>query len=215
MSPDDYQQAWKAQASRTRVTVDADLLLQEVQRNQHDFPKLILLRDLGDVGSSLLMLAAWIVMGVTLASPWSWYLMAPALIWTIGFILAARARRKQIPADPADTPLRTSVKQSLAFIDHRIRLRRTAFWWSILPTGLAVAAFIVHTSWLKANGWLDALTDVNAVILVFLVPLYYFLYHVHQRRAGQEFQPRRQELLTLLATLDESLPEAEPAPPSP
>ena len=32
MEPDKYQQAWQAHSSQTRVTIDADLLLKEVQR---------------------------------------------------------------------------------------------------------------------------------------------------------------------------------------
>jgi hypothetical protein len=37
MNPDTYQQAWQAQSSRTRVTVDAERLLKEVQRSQAQF----------------------------------------------------------------------------------------------------------------------------------------------------------------------------------
>ena len=37
MDPDKYQQAWQAHSSQTRVTVDADLLLKEVQRDQREF----------------------------------------------------------------------------------------------------------------------------------------------------------------------------------
>ena len=38
MDPDKYQQAWQAHSSQTRVTVDADLLLKEVQRSPTRFP---------------------------------------------------------------------------------------------------------------------------------------------------------------------------------
>ena len=37
MAPDSLQQAWRAHASQTRVTIVADLLLKEVQRNQRKF----------------------------------------------------------------------------------------------------------------------------------------------------------------------------------
>ncbi len=37
VEPDKFQQAWQAQTSATRVTVDADLLLKEVRRNQRNF----------------------------------------------------------------------------------------------------------------------------------------------------------------------------------
>ena len=51
MNPDKYQQAWQAQSSQTRVTVDADLLLKEVQRIQRTFRAMIFWRDFREVGS--------------------------------------------------------------------------------------------------------------------------------------------------------------------
>ena len=56
MDPDNLQQAWQAQSSQTRVTIDADLLLKEVQRNQRDFRATIFRRDVIEVGVGLLML---------------------------------------------------------------------------------------------------------------------------------------------------------------
>ena len=94
MEPDKYQQAWQAQTSQTRVTIDADLLLKEVQRNQRELRATIVFRDLSEIGSSLVLLPVWIVLGVTAASPWTWYLMVPAFIWSIGFILVDRMRHE-------------------------------------------------------------------------------------------------------------------------
>jgi len=49
MEPDKYQQAWQARTSQVRVTIDADLLLKEVQRNQRDFRATIFRRDVVEV----------------------------------------------------------------------------------------------------------------------------------------------------------------------
>ena len=38
MDPDKYQQAWQADSAQTRVKIDANLLLEEVQRSQREFP---------------------------------------------------------------------------------------------------------------------------------------------------------------------------------
>ena len=65
MDPDKYQQAWQAHSSQTRVTVDADLLLKEVQRNQRNFRATIFWRDVREVGVGLLMLPLWFYLGVT------------------------------------------------------------------------------------------------------------------------------------------------------
>jgi hypothetical protein len=56
MGPDIYQQAWKAQSSRTRVTVASDLLLREVQRSQRFFQAVIFWRDFREIVVALLMI---------------------------------------------------------------------------------------------------------------------------------------------------------------
>ena len=51
MDPDKYQQAWQAAATQPHVTIDADLLLNEVQRQQRSFQKSIFWRDFREVGA--------------------------------------------------------------------------------------------------------------------------------------------------------------------
>jgi len=87
MDPDKYQQAWQAHSSATRVTVDPDLLLKVVQRNQTRFPNDnsrsryrrsrrgtadVALLDLSRPYGSL---------------PWTWWLGVPAILWVIGTLL--------------------------------------------------------------------------------------------------------------------------------
>jgi CubicO group peptidase (beta-lactamase class C family) len=207
MDPDKYQQAWQAQSSETHVAIDTDLLLKAVQRNQHDFRALVSLQDFALIGISLLLLPVWIYMGVAMASPWTWYLTVPALLWVIGFILVFRARYERTPRVPNESLL-SCAKESLALVEHRIWLQRNAFWWSILPMVVPLLAFCAHLSWLKFKVGADALSDVNAVIFVLLVALLFFIYQVNQRAACGGFELRRQELLALLASLgDESTGE--------
>src|SRR5688572_19365689 len=98
MNPDDYKQAWQAQSSQTQLSIHADVLLKEVQRNQQSFAATIFWRDVREVGVSLLMIPAWIYMGIALKLPWSWYLTVPALVWVFGYILVDRRRhRRQSP----------------------------------------------------------------------------------------------------------------------
>ena len=205
MDPDKFQQAWQTQTSATRVTIDTDLLLKEVQRSQRDIRALVSLNDYTEIGISLLLIPVWIYMGVTMASPWTWYLAVPAFLWVIGFLLVFRARYERPSKVPNDSLL-GCVKESLALIEHRIWLQRNAFWWSILPMTLPLLAFTAHVSWLKFQVGADALRDVNAVIFVALLGLMFFMYTVNQRVAKKGlFEVRRQELLALLASLgDES-----------
>ncbi|MBI2436026.1 MAG: beta-lactamase family protein [Candidatus Hydrogenedentes bacterium] len=207
MSPDEYQKAWQAQASQTHVTIDADLLLKEVQRDQREFRAKTSRNDFAVIGILLLLLPELIFLGFTTASPWTWYLLVAGLIWIIGFILVGRARLKPTPNDPGE-PLLSCVKDSLALVEHQIWSMRNIFWWYLLPMAIPLLAFTAHVSWLKARSWLDALGDVNSLIFVFFLALGYFIHYMSQRVVRTQYEPRRQELLTLLANLsDESTGE--------
>src|SRR5690348_13764074 len=127
MNPDKYQQAWQAHSSETRVSVDADLLLKQVQRNQRDFQATILRRDVIEVGVGVLLLPYWFYMGLTSPQPWTWWLTVPAIIWVIGFFIIDRRRHPQKPNDPS-APLVSCVKNSLTQVEHQIYLLRNVFW---------------------------------------------------------------------------------------
>src|SRR4029077_18472047 len=110
MDPDKYQQAWQAQSSHTRVTVDADLLRKEVQRNQREFRATIFWRDFREVGVALLLLPLDFYLGFHLALPWTWWLSVPAAVWVAGFILVDRMRHTQKPSEPGDPLLKIATE---------------------------------------------------------------------------------------------------------
>jgi CubicO group peptidase (beta-lactamase class C family) len=198
--PDKYQQAWQAQSSQARVAVDANVLLNEVQRSQENFQAMIFWRDFREVAVALMLLPIWFVMGYTLSLPWSWYLTVPAIIWSGGFILVDRKRHPQGPGE-ADKPLRESVKESLTQVEHQIWLLRNVFWWYLLPFTLSILAFFAQVAWsLRFAGRVEAL--IFFVILAGSVfAMYSFIYYLNQRAVRVELEPRREELLTLLASL--------------
>lgn len=205
MRPDEFQQAWQSDAAQDRVTIDADLLRKEVQRNRQDFRATIARRDCLEVGVALLLLPVWIYMGITDASPWTWYLTVPALIWVAGYILVFRMRHKQDPGQP-DDPLLTCVKRSLTEVEDQIWLLRNVFWWYLAPLAIPLLAYTAHLAWLKSRDWLVAISSENAFSMIFFVAIFYFLYYINQRAVRVQLEPRRQELLTLLANLgDESI----------
>ncbi|MDZ4857445.1 MAG: serine hydrolase domain-containing protein [Candidatus Hydrogenedentes bacterium] len=200
MSPDEYQQAWQAQASQTRVTIDADMLLKEVKRSQREFRAKISWNDFLFIGIILVMLPVWIYMGVTMDPPWTWWLMIPAFIWFIGFILVGRSRHKPTPSEPGE-PLLSSVKESLALVEHQIWSLRNIVWWYLVPIAIPLLTFTAHVSLLKARGWWDALNDVNAAIFVFFLAIACFIYYLSKLGIRTQYEPRRQELLRLIASL--------------
>src|SRR3990172_6591131 len=200
MEPDKYQQAWQAHASQTRVTIDAALLLKAVQRDQRQFRATIFWRDFREVGVALLLLPLWFYLGDRWSAPWTWYLTVPVLVWIAGFMLVYRMRHKQTPSQP-DEPLLHSVERSLTELEDQIWLLRNIFWWYLLPLGISILAIFAHVTWLKSDGWLDALGDVNVFASLGLFALWYFLYFVNQYAVRTQLEPQRQELLKLRASL--------------
>lgn len=217
MDPDKYQQAWQAHASQTRVTIDAELLLKEVQRNQRKFRATIFWRDCREIGIALLLLPVWLYLGIMFPLPWTWYLTVPVIVWMAGFMLVYRMRHKQKPSKP-DEPLLHCVERSVTEVEDQIWLLRNVFWWYLLPPGISIMAFLAHLTWISrdrlvarllSKDWLDVLDALgHAGFFVFLIALYYFLYWVNQYAVRTQLEPRRQELLTLLASLgDETTSE--------
>ena len=193
----------------TRVTVDADLLLNEVQRNQRSFRATIFWRDFREVVVAILLIPLWFYLGAKNSPPWTWYLTVPVLVWIAGFMLAYRMRHRPHANEPGE-PVVQFAKRSLTEVEDQIWLLRNIFWWYLLPPGLSIFAFFAHVSWLSAiqsNDWLAAFVFAT-FLFAFLFGLYGFIYYLNQRAVDAQLEPRRQELLTLLTSLgDETISE--------
>ncbi len=206
MGADIFQQAWQAQASQTRVTVDADLLLKEVVRNQRNFRALVFWRDFREILIGIAMLPYWFYSGFKNSLPWMWWLEVPAITWVVGFMLVYRLRHKQSPSEPGE-PLLDAVRQSLAQVDDQVWLLRNIFWWYLLPNAVAFQAFLTQVSWQVVDGWREFLASIG-FISIFVLVFYGILYYVNQRAVTSQLEPRRKELLALLDGLgDESAAE--------
>jgi hypothetical protein len=199
MNPDKFRQAWEAQSSQTRLTIDAESLLKELRRQEQSFSTMIFWRDVREVGTAILLVPLWIYLGVKHSSPWTWYLMVPTLMWVAGYILADRMRHKRQPPE-AGEPLRKRVENSLAQVEHQIWLLRTVLWWCLLPFAVSCLAFIGQVTWQeRSGGWWMALAAsiVVAIVVIVLAGVYWLnLYAVRC-----ELEPRRRELETLLMSL--------------
>ncbi len=199
MDPDDIKQTWRAQSSQTRLTIDAELLLKEVRRNQRYFSAMIFWRDVREVGTALLMVPLWFYLGVKLSLPWTWYLGVPALIWVAGYMLVDRMRHNRQPPEPGE-PLRRCVESSMAQVEHQIWLLRNILWWYLLPPSLAALAFFGQAAWqVRAGGWLMAL--VILALLSMVMTIFFYVYRLNQDAVRSELVPRRQELEALLMSL--------------
>jgi hypothetical protein len=201
MVPDNFQQAWQAQPSPGRTTINVDLLLQEVRRNQRVFSAIILRRDVMEIGVGIVLIPVWFYMGSKLALPWTWYLEVPALIFTVGFMLVDRLRHRRQPPEP-DEPLRQCVADSLAQVEHQIWLLKNIFWWYILPSALAMLAFFTQVAWMsRSGGWRTA--AVMAQVVAIAGGTLVFVYWLNQKAVRTELEPRRRELQSLLTSLED------------
>lgn len=206
MNLDPFKQAWQSQQSQPRLTIDAELLLKEVQRNQRTFAAVIFWRDVREVGIALTMVPFWIFMGVKLHLPWTWFLMVPSLLWVAGFMLVDRMRHKPQPHEPAES-LRRCVECSQAQIEHQIWLLSNIFWWYLLPFTGPMLAFFCDVAWRKRDGgWWTILT--TTIVISICVVVFACICRLNQHAVRDELEPRRRELkeleVILLSLQDET-----------
>jgi hypothetical protein len=198
MNPEDLKNAWQSQPLQPKPPID--LLLKEVERNQRNFETVIFRRDAREIGVALILLPVWVVLGITLKLPWTWYLAMPALVWVAGFMLVYR-RRHMRPA-PSDASLRENVRNSLNQMDHQIWLLRNILWWYLMPLNVAIAAFFLQVGWIRGVNRADAF-----VVMLFLFGTVAFVmivvYWANQRAVRVELEPRRRELQELMDALGE------------
>lgn len=194
MDPDEYQKAWRAMTSQMRVTFNTDVLLNAVQFDQRTFRAMLFWQDCRAVGIALLMLPVWLCLGVIWSLPWTWYLTVPALAWVAGFVLVDRVRHQQ-PSAP-DVSLLRGLRGSLSQVEHQIWLFRNMFWWYLLPSSILIPAFFVHVAGMRSSGGSELLGCLLLVIAIYAV-----IYFLNQLAVRLQLEPRRRELLTLIADL--------------
>ncbi len=211
MNPDELQQVWQSQMAGRQLTINANVLLQQVERNKKSFETMIFWRDFQEVGVSLAMVPLWFWLGGKFELPWTWWLCLPALLWIAGFMIVDRIRQRRRQPKQGK-PLRTCVEASLAQVEHQIWLLRNVFWWYLLPPGAAMAAFFGDLAWgVREAGWVGELIVVGIVIVVGLV--LWGVYWLNQTTVRDELEPRRRELQSLLASLDGGDAPAQFLPP--
>jgi len=205
MDPDNLKQAWQSQASQTRLTIDAELLVTELRRNQQQFFATIFWRDVREIGVCLLMVPLWIYRGMSQSTPWTWYLTVPAMLWVAGYMLVDRIRYTRQPPEPSES-LRQHVESSLAQVEHQIWLLRNVHRWYLLPPSLSLLAFLSQLAWLlRSGGWWTVFAVIDAIVLLALC--FAAIYRLNQYAVRTVLEPRHQELETLLMSLKDEMPE--------
>ncbi|MCA9138813.1 MAG: beta-lactamase family protein [Planctomycetales bacterium] len=200
MELDKYQQAWKSSAARTEVKIDTELLAKAVRESHLGFQSTINWRDFREVGIGLLLLIYWVYKGLASSMPWAWWLGVPALTWVVGFILVDRKRHPQRPSASGE-PLNFYAKEALSQVEHQIWLLRNVIWWYLLPLGISAMAFFIQVSWNTSSSWWGFALQVFFLSL-FVFVLYWGIYWLNQFAVRKDLEPRRQDLLKLVASLE-------------
>jgi len=199
MNFEELQKAWQSQNPGATVTINTDLLLKEVRCNQHHFWMTIFWRDAREVGVAAFL--TWLFLHWAIRDrEWSLYLLSFSCFGVGLFMLVDRwLQRRKRPV--TNDPLRSCIEASLLQVNHQIWLLKNVFWWYLLPLaaalGIAIGAGIWRTrqaGFLVMRGWV--------VFVLFGVLIYWGVYWLNQFVVRKHLEPRRQELESLLASLD-------------
>jgi hypothetical protein len=199
MSRDKLQTCWQSQDWQ----IDPDNLTESMQRLDRSFSRTIFLRDVREIGVALVLIPVWIVMGIYLPSPWTWWLEIPALVWVAGFMFIDR-RRQQRAAPAPGASLRAGTEYSLVQVEHQIWLLRNVLWWYLLPLGIPIALFFVHVAVKTGERTHSPLWQTvlgTAGLLGFLIGLYGFIHWLNQFAVRKHLGPLRERLQSALAAL--------------
>jgi hypothetical protein len=205
MTPDDeLKSAWKAQPLPRQITMNADVLLQQLRGNKARFTSEIL-------WSAVFMILCLVVfafgaMGFSIymvrhGAPWE----AMSGIFLLGIIFLAIAaytaldRFRHIRRVSLSASVLACAEESLALVRHEIQLWGNVLWWYLLPLALGVEASVLALAWAKGVHWLVsplALRMLGIMVIITLGGSWFSRWYVLTN-----YEPRRQELEALVREL--------------
>jgi hypothetical protein len=199
MNFEELQKAWQSQNPGATVTINTDLLLKEVRRNQHHFWMTIFWRDAREVGVAAFL--TWLFLHWAIRDrEWSLYLLSFSCFGVGLFMLVDRwLQRRKRPV--TNDPLRSCIEASLLQVNHQIWLLKNVFWWYLLPLAAAIGISICAGIWRTRQAGFSVMKGW-VVFVMFGVLIYWGVYWLNQFAVKKYLEPRRQELESLLASLD-------------
>jgi len=196
------QKTWQSQPSSFQLTLDSDLLLQEVKRNYQSFTAETSRRDLEEARAGIICGVFLALIGIPLHT-WIFWCMVPFCIYAALFFFIDRKilRGKQVkPSESLDSTIRASLQQ----IEHQIWLVRHIISGGLLPLGLSFAGVVSCMLWQIMRGGSTVIwvwVFVGGVQPVFYVLVLMVVYRLNQRWLRNDLLPRKRELEHLLASI--------------
>jgi phosphoglycerol transferase MdoB-like AlkP superfamily enzyme len=199
MNFEDLQKTWQAQNAAATVTINTDVLLNEVRRNQRSFGATIFWRDAREVASCFLLTVLFLSWGVQ-QHEWSLDFLAFCCFGVGVFFVADRViQRRRQPAKNA--ALQNCLEDSLCEVRHQIWLLKNIFWWYLLPVLVGISAVVASKLWHQRHQAPTNLLGLAVVYLLVYGLVYGGVYWLNQYVVRKQLEPRRQELEALLASL--------------
>src|SRR5262245_24104908 len=143
MNFEDFQKSWQSQDGGKKVSINADVLLSEVRRNQEQFRQTILWRYVREVGIAMLLVPVFIYFGLKVS--WTLHLAAFGCFVVGAFIVFDR--RRQCRKTLEQGSLKESAATSLEEVNHQIWLLKNILWWYLLPLAVPMLLFFRWTAW--------------------------------------------------------------------
>ena len=205
MTPDDeLKSVWNAQPLPRQITMNAEVLLQQIRGNKARFTSEIL-------WSAVFMILAWVVIAfgvigfgiykVRHGVPWE----AMSGFFLLGIILLAIAaytaldRFRHLRRVSLSAPVLACAEESLALVRHEIQLWGNVLWWYLLPLALGIEASVLAFAWTLGVHWLVspiAFACLGIQVIITLGGWWFCRWYLHTY-----YEPRRQELEALVREL--------------
>lgn len=193
MNFEDLQKAWQSQNPGAKVTINTDLLLREVRRNQKHFARTIFWRDVREAGLAYVLAGYFIRHGLW-TGVWTNCLIGLACFGVGTFMIVDRWLQRGKP--PAANDLVACVEASLHQVNHQIWLLRNIAWWYLLPLALTIGISVTAQVWDSEHAT-SQLAGLG-VYAFFVILLYWFIYWLNQFAVKKTLEPRKRELEALL-----------------
>lgn len=205
MTFNELQRTWQKNENIAKLTIDSDLLIQEVKRNKKSFESHIFWRDFREVAIAIIMVGVFLYVAFeSEANIWitgSFVIMAAISLYVAVFFLVDRHLQRKRQPRHTDSLL-TCIESSLAQVNHQIWLLKNVFWWYLLPPGVGIAMFFIVVN-LHLFQVLPATRVLpRCLVSVLIVTLVFWgVYWLNQYAVRKGLIPRKRELESLLNSL--------------
>ncbi len=198
MKFDALQDIWQSQEAGQKVTIDADMLLKEVQGNKKTFERDVFWRDVREVGVAFLMVPFFIRNGIK-DGDWPWYVLALSVLFIGMFILVDRDKQKKKMPCYSD-PLPTCIDTSLRQVNHQIWLLRNILWWYLLPCFAGCMLLFIYYVFKYNLSHIIEFVFLGVIVSA-CVAINVGIYCLNQMAVRKHLEPRQQELQKLMDSL--------------